>query len=257
VRSDDWAARAASFGSVADAYERARPGYPEEAVCWLAGTPPRDVLDLGAGTGKLTRSLVSAGHRVVAVDRSPEMLAQLSQSVPGTTVHVGRAEEIPLEDASVDVVTVAQAFHWFDYERAVPEIARVLRPGGTLGLIWNGRDESEPWVARLSKAIGEEWPEGDERWLDTALAHGPFGPLEEATFGFAQRLDRAALVELVLSRSHCATRTPPEREAVLAAVGELYDEVADADGVVLPYVTWAHRAVMSATGARSSSGPHP
>lgn len=255
--NEEWAARAASFGSIANAYERARPGYPQEAVRWLAGEPARDVLDLGAGTGKLTRSLVAAGHRVVAVDPSPKMLEHLHRAVPTASTHVGRAEEIPLPDASIDVVTVAQAFHWFDHPRAVPEIARVLRPGGTLGLIWNGRDESEPWVARLSEAIGETWPKGDDPWLETALAHGPFGPLEQATFRFSQRLDRDSLVELVASRSHCATRTPPEREAVLAAVGELYDEVADADGVVLPYVTWATRAIRSASDARSSAGPHP
>src|SRR6187402_2215892 len=112
---DDFAARARSFGTVADAYERARPGYPDDAVRWLAGDDLSDVVDLGAGTGKLTRSLVALGHRVTAVEPIPEMLEQLRSAVPGAIPLAGTAESIPLADGSVDVVTVAQAFHWFDH----------------------------------------------------------------------------------------------------------------------------------------------
>src|SRR5690349_13499658 len=129
--------RAASFGGVADAYERARPGYPEDAVRWLAGEIPCDVVDLGAGTGKLTRRLVDLGHRVTAVEPLPEMLDQLRNAVPEATAVEGGSEAIPLEAGSADVVTVAQAFHWFDQGPALVEIARVLRPVDRVALVWN------------------------------------------------------------------------------------------------------------------------
>ena len=124
--------RRTSFGSVADAYERARPGYPEDAVRWLAGGEPRDVVDLGAGTGKLTRSLVALGHRVTAVEPLPEMIAHLRAAVPGGDGRRGWSGGDPAPAESADVVTVAQAFHWFDHGPALVEIARVLRPGGRI-----------------------------------------------------------------------------------------------------------------------------
>ena len=141
VRVDERRKQAASFAGVADVYERSRPGYPEAAVVWLAGSTPGDVVDLGAGTGKLTRSLVALGHRVTAVEPLEEMLAQLRASVPAARALTGGAEAIPLPDASIDVVTCAQAFHWFDHDRALAEIARVLRPGGRIALVWNMRDD--------------------------------------------------------------------------------------------------------------------
>ena len=132
VNRDERRGRAASFGEVADAYERARPGYPEDAVRWLVGEEPCDVVDLGAGTGKLTRSLVALGHRVTAVEPLPEMIAHLLAAAPGVTAVQGGAEAIPLAAESADVVVAAQAFHWFDHGPALREIARVLRPGGGL-----------------------------------------------------------------------------------------------------------------------------
>ena len=245
--SDDWADRAASFGSVADVYERSRPGYPEEAVRWLAGEPPRDVLDLGAGTGKLTRGLAALGHRVTAVDPAAEMLEYIRRALPDVAVEVGTAEAVPLPAGAVDVVTVGQAFHWFDHERAVPEIARVLRPGGVLAVVWNARDESELWVARLTEIIepglSERMP---ETLLDDALALGPFAPAELTTFGFVDRLDRERLLELVSSRSYFAIRTADQQAALLRAVSDFYDEIAGPDGVDLPYLTYAHRSIRSA-----------
>ena len=239
--SDARAARAASFGAVADDYERARPDYPEEAVAWLAGEPPRDVVDLGAGTGKLTRQLVAAGHRVVAVDPSEQMLARLEAATLRVRALVGSAERIPLADASADAVTVAQAFHWFDHAVALPEIARVLRRGGTLGLVWNMRDEAVPWVAQLSRLLGNERLTQFE--IEAAIGGAElFGSVERASFRHAQRLDRELLLALVSSRSFCATREPAERGRILAAVGRLFDAVSASGTVALPYVTEAFRA---------------
>jgi len=241
VDPDSRAARAASFGGVADVYEQARPEYPDEAVAWLAGSTPRDVVDLGAGTGKLTRRLVAAGHRVVAVEPAGEMLEQLRRVVPDVRALVGTAEAIPVPDGSADVVVAGQAFHWFDHGPALREIARVLRPGGTLGLVWNARDESAPWVRRLTEIIGAERASAGE--LTAVIdASGLFGPVEEATFGFEQRLDRDALLALVSSRSYCATRPADERGAILDQVGRVFDEEADEDTIVLPYLTDAFRA---------------
>ena len=132
---DERQRQAASFGAAAEAYERGRPEYPPAALDWLLPAGARDVLDLGAGTGKLTRQLVARGLNVVAVDPSGGMLEQLRAAVPGVPAMIGRAEEIPLQDGVVDAVLVAQAWHWVDPERAPREVARVLRPGGRLGLV--------------------------------------------------------------------------------------------------------------------------
>jgi SAM-dependent methyltransferase len=230
-----------AFAEVAGAYERGRPEYPEEAVRWLAGDEPRDVVDLGAGTGKLTRALVALGHRVTAIEPLPEMLELLPAAAPGAFAILGNAEVIPLPDAHADVVTCAQSFHWFDHPVALPEIARVLRPTGRLAVVWNTRDEHEPWVARLSALIGSESVELDDSvWpIDES---GLFGPVEKSEFRHVQTLDRDLLLELVRSRSYCAKLPPPEREPILDGVGQLYDEVASADGIRLPYVTECFRA---------------
>jgi SAM-dependent methyltransferase len=230
-----------AFAEVAGAYERARPGYPDEAVHWLVGDEPRDVVDLGAGTGKLTRALVGLGHRVIAVEPLAEMRAELERAVPDVPALAGSAEAIPLPGASADVVTSAQAFHWFDHARALPEIARVLRPGGRLALVWNSRDDRDPWMARLSEIIGNETVQ--ERDVRPGIeAGGLFGPVETAEFSFVQELDRGGLLDLVLSRSYLAKLPPAEREPVLDAVGHLYDETAGPEGVRLPYVTDCFRA---------------
>jgi ubiquinone/menaquinone biosynthesis C-methylase UbiE len=244
VHRDERRGRASSFADVADAYERARPGYPEEAVCWLAGEEPCDVVDLAAGTGKLTRSLVAHGHRVTAVEPLPEMIAHLHAAAPGVPAVVGSAEAMPLADASADVVTVAQAFHWFDHAPALREIARVLRPGGVLAIVWNTRDESEPWVAQLSEqALGTESVRNVRDVVAPVGGSGLFGEIEHASFALVQRLDRARLLDLVLSRSYCAVMPPAERAPVLERVERLFDEHA-VDGVVeLPYSTECFRAM--------------
>jgi SAM-dependent methyltransferase len=230
-----------AFADVADAYERGRPGYPEEAVRWLAGGEPRDVVDLGAGTGKLTRALVELGHRVTAIEPLPQMLELLPQNAPGAFGILGTAEIIPLPDAHADVVTCAQSFHWFDHPVALPEIARVLRPGGRLAYVWNSRDDREPWVARLSELIGSETVSRDES-VGPVAESGLYEPVETDHVQFEQTLDRDRLLDLVLSRSYCAKLAPDERTPILEAVGELYDEMAGPEGIRLPYVTECFRA---------------
>lgn len=232
---------AESFAAVADVYERARPEYPDDAVTWLVSAEPVDVLDLGAGTGKLTRSLVRHGHRVTAVEPLPEMLAQLQAVVPGVVALEGSAEGIPLEDGTVDVITSAQAFHWFDAQPALVEMARVLRPGGRVGLVWNSRDDRVPWIAELSAAIGAE--SVDE--LDVAPdfeESGLFATVERADFDHTQVLDRDGLRELVLSRSYCAMKTPEDRAPVLAEVDALFDRNATDGTITVTYVTVCFRA---------------
>jgi SAM-dependent methyltransferase len=232
--------RAESFGAVADAYERARPGYPREAVAWIAADA-LEILDLGAGTGKLTRGLVALGRAVVAVEPSPEMAAKLRRAVPEARVVRGSAETIPLPDESVDAVVAGQAYHWFDPPRALPEIARVLRPGGTLGLVWNSRDDAVPWVARLSELLRQpEWGEGPEQSIDASAL---FRPVERSEFRSEQRLDRDGLLELVRSASGVAILGDDARRGVLDAVGRLFDDAAGGGELVLPYVTRCFRAV--------------
>jgi len=230
-----------AFAEVAGAYERGRPEYPVEAVRWLAGDEPRDVVDLGAGTGKLTRALVELGHRVTAIEPLPEMLELLPAAAPGAFAILGSAEIIPLPDSHADVVTCAQSFHWFDHPVALPEIARILRPGGRLAYVWNSRDDREPWVARLSKLIGSETVSRGES-VGPVAESGLYEPVEAAVFHFEQTLGRERLLDLVLSRSYCAKLPAAERTPILDAVGELYDEIAGPEGIKLPYVTECFRA---------------
>jgi SAM-dependent methyltransferase len=233
------------FADVAAAYERARPGYPQGAVEWLVGDHPADVVDLGAGTGKLTRGLVALGHRVVAVEPLDEMRAQLEAAVPEARAVAGKAESMPLPDASADVVASAQAFHWFDHDDAMPEIGRVLRPGGRLALVWNSRDDRDPWMARLSAIIGNESIQESDV-VPILEESGLFRWIETARYSFEQVLDRGGLLDLVLSRSYLAKLSDEDRQPVLDAVGALFDETAVDGGVKLAYVTECFRATKQA-----------
>jgi ubiquinone/menaquinone biosynthesis C-methylase UbiE len=232
-----------SFAEVADAYDRARPGYPDEATAWLAGSKPAQVLELGAGTGKLTAGLVAQGHEVTATDPLAPMLRHLAQRVPRARVVQAVAERIPLPSRSVDTVVSAQAFHWFDLDRALPEIARVLRPGGSIALVWNERDERIPWVRRLGEIIGtqDQETEPTNRLLGSQL----FGYVDKATFRFWQPLGRDLLRDLVRSRSNVATMTETDRARVLHKVDALYDDYGRGpDGMLLPYVTRCFKATV-------------
>jgi ubiquinone/menaquinone biosynthesis C-methylase UbiE len=236
----DWAH---SFGGVARAYERGRPSYPAEAVRWMLGDQPRSVLELGAGTGKLTRVLLELGHDVHPTDPDPAMLALLEEHLPGTRSAVASAEDIPLADASVDAVVAAQAFHWFDLDRALPEIARVLRPGGRVCLVWNQRNEKIPWVRRLGALIGTQ-----EQLRDPAqslIFSELFGFVEEGEFSHWQVIDRRTIQDLVLSRSNIAVLDEAGRAAKLAEVVAFYDDFGRGmDGMQLPYVTRCYRATV-------------
>ena len=148
---------------------------------------------------------------------------------------------MPLLDGSADVVVSAQAFHWFDHDNALPDIARVLRPGGRIALVWNSRDDRDSWMARLSEIIGNETIEESDV-VPVLDASGLFGRVETAEFAFELALERDGLLDLVLSRSYLAKLPPLEREPVLDAVGAFYDESATDDGVRLAYVTECFRA---------------
>lgn len=246
---------ALSFGAVADAYDRGRPGYPREAAAWLVGARSATLLEVGAGTGKLTDQLVALGHQVIATDPLDEMLRHLAARLPGTLVARAAAERIPLRARSVDAVVGAQSFHWFDLDRALPEIARVLRPGGHLALVWNQRDERIPWVKRLGNLIGTQDQEHDP--THALLASHLFGFVDTTTFRFWQHLDRERLRDLVLSRSNIATMPAIQREGVLRNVDDLYAEYGrGADGMLLPYLTHCYKAVVRPP-ALDSDEPHP
>ncbi|WP_078308639.1 MULTISPECIES: class I SAM-dependent methyltransferase [unclassified Mycobacterium] len=230
-----------SFGSQAAAYERGRPSYPPEAIDWLLPAGAHDVLDLGAGTGKLTTRLVERGLNVIAVDPLAEMLEVLSNSLPDTPALLGSAEEIPLPDNSVDAVLVAQAWHWVDPERAIPEVARVLRPGGRLGLVWNTRDERLGWVADLGKIIGSE----DDPFNHAVSLPAPFTGQERHQVEWTSYLTPQALLDMVASRSYCITAPEAARKKTLQQVRELlatHPALAQSTGLALPYVTVSIRA---------------
>lgn len=234
---------ARSFGSVADAYDRGRPSYPREAGAWLVGDQPQTVLELGAGTGKLTEVLLALGHEVHATDPDDAMLARLRERLPDVPTSVASAEELPAADGSYDVVVAGQAFHWFDHERALPEIARALRPGGRLALIWNKRDERIPWVKRLGRIIGTQEQETDP--TETLVTSGWFGFVENAAFKHWQVIDRESVQDLVLSRSNVAVLDEDGRRAKLAEVLAFYDDYGRGmDGMQLPYVASCFRATV-------------
>ncbi len=238
------AERASSFARVAGEYERGRPGYPREAIEWLLGADALEVLDLGAGTGKLTSALVEAGHRVIAVEPLVEMRAILTSRLPMTRALAGSAERLPLEDASVDAVTVGAAFHWFDHSAAQEEIARVLRPPGVLGLLGNAFDPSVPWVARVREILGPPAIQRPGHWPSVEDLSEHFAEVEDQEFPHEQRVDRASLRDLASSRSSLAVMPDAQREGVLASLDRLWEQEPELLGrkdVLLPWRTRARR----------------
>jgi SAM-dependent methyltransferase len=238
---------ARSFGTVASAYDRHRPGYPAPAVEWAAGNPPPGrVVDLGAGTGILTRVLLELGYTAVPVEPDEGMRAQLALATPGTTALAGAAEDIPVADGSIDAVLSAQAYHWFDREPAHAEAARVLRPGGTLAAIWNDRDPAVGWTAALtaiSDEIGGGRTGGEGDGVDSFGVE--FGPVERAEFRHSTWHTPDSLVALMATRSYYLTAAPDDRRAMDAAVRELtasHPDLAGRDRFELPYRTTCYRA---------------
>jgi len=219
-----------------DVYERGRAGYPEAIVDAIGIDQSTRVVDLGCGTGKLTRML--AFSRVVGVEPLPPMLATFREQLPDVPVIVAIAEAIPLRDSSSDVVTCASAFHWFDHARALPELHRVLRPGGRLAIIWNRRDELTGWPEEFWK-ITERY-RGDTpgyrsgAWR-TALEGSPFfGPIEEHSFHHSQLLDIDGAVARVASISFIDTH--PKRDEILSEA-RLFLENLGVEEIELPYRT--------------------
>jgi SAM-dependent methyltransferase len=220
-----------SFGRTAEIYERSRPSYPDDAVDWVAARlalgPSATVLDLGAGTGKLSRLLVPTGARVIAVEPQEAMRAQAAV-FGGVETMSGSAEDIPLGDHSVDAVTVAQAFHWFRLPEAVHEIDRVLRPAGRLALVWNLWDIEQPLSMELGDLL-EAVPRENSRdasigefgWREPLEATGLFEEVETARFPNSQTLDVHGLVERVSSISFVAVLDQAERDELLGRVRAL------------------------------------
>lgn len=234
---------ARSFGAAASVYHASRPGYPAEAVAWLVGDA-ETVLDLGAGTGKLTDALVALDLEVIAVDPVEEMLEELELRVPGVTRILGVAEDIPLEDDRVDAVVAGQAWHWFQRERAIPEIARVLRPGGTLGLVWNSRDTRTGWLHEAGELMRERY-DASTTYASTVRVGPPFGPIEEHRVEWVQRMTRSTFLDLVRSRSHYLTSSEADQRETIAAVKTLlltHPDLAGAAELAVPYVTHCFRA---------------
>ena len=241
----DKSRHAGSFGAAARAYARGRPAYPAAALDWLLQPDARQVLDLGAGTGKLTRDLVARSLEVVAVDPSHDMLAELRGSLPSVDGRVGSAEAIPLDDRSVDAVLVAQAWHWVDPARAVREVARVLRPGGRLCLLWNCRIESTGWTQDLGRLLNRlGFMEDGSR---NPPVEPPFGPVERHDVSWTSPITAQGLVDLVASRSYIIVLPPAEREAVLDDVRTIAArEPVFAEGrAAMPYVTRCSRATLA------------
>ncbi len=238
-------AQARSFGAAADVYERARPGYPAEALDWLLPPGARRVLDLGAGTGKLTRALLARGLEVVAVEPTPGMRAQFRDVLPGVALLEGSAESIPLPDADVDAVLVAQAWHWVDPATAAPEVARVLRPGGRLGLLWNVRDAGVEWLARLDRLLPGP---GEEQLGSLAPRVGPpFGPVERYDVRWSQPVDVDSLLDLTRSRSWVIALDEERRREVLEDVRAQAQARLEAVGhLEVDYVTRCSRATAPA-----------
>jgi SAM-dependent methyltransferase len=247
-----------SFGAAATAYAEHRPDYAEAAVRWALApvwdAPPVRVVDIGAGTGKLTATLVRLGADVTAVEPDPQMLAELRRALPEVRSVPGSAEEMPLPDASVDAVLAGQAMHWFDMSRTMPEIARVLRPGGVFAGLWNVDDDRVGWVADLAEMSKRKasitllrWRDGagrsgQQRLLETGS--GLFRAAEEGEFGHGQARTADSLLATIATHSHLLVMDETERAGLLAQVRDFLrtrPETSNGE-FTLPMVTVALRA---------------
>lgn len=241
--------RRLTFGAHAGAYERARPQWPREVARWLVPEGAELVVELGAGTGKLTRAVAALCVRVVAVEPDPRMLAVLrGLDLEGVE---GSAEAIPFGGRTADAVVAGSALHWFDLDGALPEIHRVLRPGGRLAFGWNHRDVRHPTIAAMSEVIYASRPSRQtagwqrEDWSVAITAGGLFRDVEQELFEHVHELPREALEDHLLSYSGLAALSDDEHRRVLADVGRILDADAslhDGDRLRLPFVVDAYRA---------------
>jgi SAM-dependent methyltransferase len=234
-----------SFGAIADDYDRLRPSAPPQAIDWLLPGRREVVVDLGAGTGLLTRAVAGKAGHVIAVEPDDRMRSVLADRSPGVEVLAGCGEDIPLSDASADVVLVSSAWHWMDPNLAVPEIARILRDGGRFGVIWTGRDRSAGWLRP------DEWfsepghqpaaavPDGDRNAEGDRVVrlpdHAPFVDIETTTFRFTRSLAPADVVELLATTSRVITASPAAQAAGrIRAAAALAARFPGADEIEVP-----------------------
>lgn len=248
-RPDPRGARA--FAGIAEAFERGRPGYPQAAVHWLVRESRATVVDVGAGTGKLSREVLAAGHAVMAVEPVPEMLEQLRLAVPGASPVRARAEALPTVSRSVDVILAADSFHWFDAASFLSEATRALRPGGALGLLWNEPDTRVPWVRRLAALLGDDHlladpGEADESRLPHAAVDdtGQFESVEQKSFRLWHRVRKTELRDLVASRPEITARGPVAVERLLEEVDDLFDDACAGSDLAMPLTTHCFRAAV-------------
>lgn len=239
--------RRLTFGAHADEYERARPEWPAEVARWFVPEDAEVVVEVGAGTGKLTRALAGLGVRVVAIEPDPRMLAVLRSS--GLEGVDGSAERIPAGDGAADAVVAGSAMHWFDLDRALPEFHRVLRPGGRLGFGWNGRDGRHPTIARMNEAIYSKAPDRtqwrERGWEAEVVAKSAFADVEHRIFEHVHEFPRAVLDAHLWSYATIASLPDEEREQVFADVADVVDSdpsVSDGVTVRIPFAVHAYRA---------------
>lgn len=240
--------RARSFGAIADDYDRLRPTPPPEALDWLVPADCEVAVDVAAGTGLFTRALAEWVDTVIAVEPDPHMRAVLTERSPDIDVRDGTGEAIPMADASADAVYVASAWHWLDEAKAIPEIARVLRDGGRLGVLWTSRDRDLEWVRELDLAPGEERPSDaieDQHRTRREIADdgdGWFSNVDRRSFAFTRRMSPQDVVDMVATYSRVITAPEADRKAILARAHELLaDQYGDAEEIDFPMRTWCWR----------------
>ncbi|WP_068182248.1 class I SAM-dependent methyltransferase [Mycobacterium sp. UM_CSW] len=249
--------RAMSFGSIAENYDGLRPQPPPDAVNWLVPSGCGVAVDVGAGTGLFTRALLGKAAQVVAVEPDARMRKVLAARSPGVRVVEGRGESIPLPDASADAVFVSSAWHWMDPERAVPEIGRVLRDGGRLGLIWTSRDREVGWVRDLDRlpgdeASGAEAADRARRRLDVVLPlPTTFRNFARETFRFTRTMTIDDAVAMLGTYSRFLVASPDDRARRLTeARAALAARFPGADTVEMPMQARCWRADRLARGDR-------
>jgi SAM-dependent methyltransferase len=251
--TDRWRQRATSFGPAAELYDQIRPGYPVSALAWALaplGAGSWRIGDIGAGTGIMTRVILAAGHEAIAVEPDAQMRQWLARATPTATAIDGSAESIPLADGSLDGAVAAQAYHWFDRDRAHAELARVIRPGGVFAAIWNDRDDAQAWVAEYSRIVeGDRGPDGsgaDSGRAAVTTYGDAFGAVDRTVFRHSTRHTPESLVALLRSRSYYLSATSRRQAELERQVLNLAHTHPDLEGKAefdLPYVTVVFRAV--------------